>query len=373
MKRLFLIMPLMMIIAMLSSCGGNVPMEDLTISLILGIDLDEQNNLIISESSPVFNKESKKNIETYQVKAQSIRESRKYFDSRTTGEVTAAKIQVLLIGKRVLEHEGWFSLLDTVYRNPAFSLNTRVIVVDGPVSDIIFYEPDNKPQLPLFLKELTDKNSDRTRTVMTTLQVLHRQMYEKGMTPAITEMKKEKFVELVGVSLLDKKGKYVDTLPIKNSSLLLVLQDQKKEELTFSLQIPPLDGEGSGEFFNTNEVSIDVRRVQSKIKTTFAQGKFHFHHKIKMDANIVERLFPKDSVNEQELEKMIQKELKARFEMVINKIQENKIDPIGYGIYARAYEYEQYKKVQEDWGKALAEANIDVDLNINIKSMGATK
>jgi Ger(x)C family germination protein len=371
MKRLFLTLPLIILVAFLSSCGGNVPLEDLTISLILGIDLDDENNLIISESSPVFNKESKRNTETYEVKAKSIRESRKYFDVKATGEVTAAKIQILLIGKRVLEHEGWFSLLDTVYRNPTFALNTRVIVVDGPVSDVIYYEPDNKPQLPLYLKEVIDKNSDRTQTVMTTLQVLHRQMYEKGMTPSISEIKKAKDLELVGVSLLNKKGKIVDTLNIQETALLIVLQDQKKKELTYSLEIPALDDEKG--IFNTKEVSLDVRRVHSTVKTKYAQGKFHFHYKINLGVNIVERLFPKDSVKDEELEKMIEKELKSKFEEVIKKVQDHKIDPIGLGIYARAYEYEHYKKVQDDWGRALSGANIDMDLNIEIKSMGATK
>lgn len=50
----FMIIPLLM---MLTSCGYQVPLEDTTIVLILGIDLDEDNNLIFYESSPVFNKE----------------------------------------------------------------------------------------------------------------------------------------------------------------------------------------------------------------------------------------------------------------------------------------------------------------------------
>lgn len=40
------------------------------------------------------------------------------------------------------------------------------------------------------------------------------------------------------------------------------------------------------------------------------------------------------------------------FNEVIKKIQDNKIDPIGLEVYARAYEYDHYKKVQEDWGQS---------------------
>lgn len=372
MKRIGISVIFLFVITILSSCGRNVPLEDLTIALILGIDLDDENNLLISESSPVFNEDAKKNIETYQLEAKSIRDSRRYFDTLATGEVTAAKIQVLLIGKRVLEHDDWFSILDTVYRNPAFSINSRVIVVDGPVDEVIFYESEDKPQLPLHLKEVIDKNVERTRTAIGTLQTLHRQMYEKGMTPSLPEIKKKKDIALVGVTLLEKNGKYIDTLNIQDSSLLLVLKDEMKQELTFSIPMTTLDEEEGG-IFHKNELSINVSRVKTKVKTTYNQDKFHFNYQINMTVNIVERLFPVDLVNKNELKKMLEKELKSRFKDLIKKIQVNKIDPIGLGVYARAYQYEQYKKVEEHWGETLAESDIDVSIDIDITSMGAIK
>ncbi|MCS0789916.1 Ger(x)C family spore germination protein [Cytobacillus firmus] len=368
MKRWLLVIHFFFLAAILSSCG-RIPLEDLAISLILGVDLDEDGNLIISESSPVFNQDAKKKIETYELEAKTIRDSRRIFDALTPGAVTAGKIQVLLIGKRVLEHEDWFYVLDTIYRNPTFSVNSRVIVVDGPVSNVIHYEPEDKPQLPLLLKEVIDKNIERSRTVLATPQTLHRQMYEKGMTPLISELKKGQDVELVGVSLLNQNGKYVDTLSMQESSLLIILKDKQTQELTFSIPLPSLEDEGG--IFNRNELSIDLSRSKTKVKTKYDQDKFQFNYKIHMTVNIVEQLFPSDKVKENELEKMIEHELKSRFEGLIKKIQENKIDPIGLGIYARAYQYDQYKKVEEHWGEALAEANIDVSLDIDIKSMGA--
>src|SRR5690606_698639 len=114
-------------------------------------------------------------------------------------------------------------------------------------------------------------------------------------------------------------------------------------------------------------------QVKSKIKTKYDQGKFHFNYNIDMTVNIAERLFPVDRVKKKELEKMIAKELKSKFEGVIKKIQENKIDPIGLGLYARAYHYEQYKKVKEHWGEALAKSDINVTVKVKIKAMGAVK
>ena len=129
--------------------------------------------------------------------------------------------------------------------------------------------------------------------------------------------------------------------------------------------------EDEGGIFDKNEISINVSPVKTKVKTRDNQDKFHFDYKIHMAVNIVERLFPIDRIKDEELEKMIEKELKSQFESLIKKIQENKIDPIGLGLYARAYQYEQYKKVEDHWTEALAESNINV--SIDIKSMGAIK
>ncbi len=371
MKRVQAAIAFIIVAGTLTGCGRNIPLEDLTIPLILGIDLDERNQLIFSEASPVFNKNAKKNLEVYQLEANSIRGSRKYFDTLATGEVTAAKIQVLLLGKRVLAHDDWYSILDTVYRNPTFSINTKVIVVDGRVSDVMNYEPKDKALLSLHLKDVIDKNIKRTRTVINTLQVLHRDMYEKGITPSITEVKKEKDVQLAGVSLLDQKGKYVDSLGIQEVALLQLLKKEKREELTFTLPIASIRGEGG--IFHKNVLSIDVKHVRTKIKTRYVQDRFRFDYGFRMHVALVERLFSEDSITRGELERMIEKELTARFEDLIKKIQNNRIDPIGLGIYARAYQYQHYKKVEKHWAAALAESDIHVSVDVIINTMGAVK
>lgn len=368
MKRRYVVF-LMILAVVLTGCGRSIPLEDLTITLMLGIDLDDENNLIISETSPVFNKETKKNVETYQVKARSIRGSRKNFDALATGEVTSSKIQVLLIGKRVLNHEGWFPILDTVYRNPTFSANTRIIVVDGPVSDVIFYVPEDKPQLPLHLKEVIDKNVTRSRTVIDTLQMFHRQMYEKGITPSLPVIKKGSNIEYIGVAMLNEKGKYVETLNIQQSSILLILKNEQNQELTFSLPIKAANSEDN--IFHKDEISVDVNRVKSKLKTRYEQEHFHFSYDIHLTLTIIERLFPLDRIQGKKLEQLIENTLTSQFREVINNIQKHQIDPIGLGVHARAHYYDQFKKVEEHWGETLAESTIDLSINVDIRSMGA--
>lgn len=358
---------LIFLIVILSSCGKKAPLEDLTLALILGIDLDDQNNLVFYEVNPVFSVGAKN--ESYEVKAKTIRDSRRIFDALTTGEVTAGKIQVLLVGKRILQQGDWFAILDTVYRNPTFSMNTRVVTVDGPVSEVVTKHPKEKPQMALHLKAVIDKNYDRTRAVKGTVQELHREIHDKAITPFISEVKKGKDLELTGMSLLDDKGKYAQFLSVPESSLLLLLQNKKRHEVT--LTIPVLPKEDENDIFHKNMMSFAANRVKTKIKSGYKQNKFYFDINLKMNINIVERLFPEDKLNNDQLEKRIEKQLKKQIMDLMKKIQKKKIDPIGLGLYARAYQYPYYKKVENTWGNALAEADVNVSVKIDINANGA--
>jgi Ger(x)C family germination protein len=369
MKRWFYAILFIFFIVILSSCGKKAPLEDLTIALILGIDLDDENHLAFYEVDPVFGEGAKN--EAYEVKAKTIRDSRRLFDALTTGEVSAGKIQVLLVGKRVLQHGDWFPILDTVYRNPAFSMSTRVVTVDGPVSEVIFHNPEEKHQISLHLKALIDKNYDRTRAVKGTLQELHREIYEKGITPFISEVKVEKNLELAGMSLLDDKGKYAQFLNVPESSLLLMLQNKKRHEVTLTIPVFPKEDEKN--IFHKNEISFAASRVKTKIKSGYKQNKFQFDIKVKMTINIVERLFPEDKLNNDQVTKMIEKELKKEIVDLMKKIQKKKVDPIGLGLYARAYQYTNYKKVENNWGEAFAESDVNVSVKVDINTNGAVE
>lgn len=175
---------------MMTGCFDQTNVEDVSLTLILGIDLDRNNNLLVYISSPVFNKEAKVKEETTGVKSVTIRNSRDKFDATVMALTSGSKTQVILVGKRLMKQKNWENYLDPFYRDPKNTVTTRVVAVDGPVSDVIFYHPKDKPRLPLYLTKLVDTAYLRNIAVKTTLQKLHEQVADKGITASITEMKK---------------------------------------------------------------------------------------------------------------------------------------------------------------------------------------
>ncbi|KQL46199.1 spore gernimation protein [Brevibacillus choshinensis] len=371
MRRRLIIMLLTILIVFLSGCYDRMDLEDATLTLMIGLDVDDKDNLIVYMSSPVFSKEAKEKSEEFAVKTKTLRQSRSRFDSMVTALTVAGKVQVILLGKRLLQHPDWFSLLDVMFRDAKFTVNASVVAIDGKLSEVFTFHPKDKPRLSLHLTKLIDTAHERNITVKTSVQELHRQMYEKGMTPSLTLMKKEKQMEIKGTALLTEKGTYATMVRLKENVLLELVQRGVKGEM--SLTIPIREKEKKQGLVKPR-LSFFVKKASTKIKPTYDGNRFHFDVKMKINVAISERLFSFDVKNEHKrLEKIISDEMKKEIESLLKKCQKHKVDPVGFGIYARAYQYEAYKQVENDWTKAFSQADIKVSVETIIKGNGIVK
>lgn len=359
-----IILCLVILIMVISGCDAE-PIEDLSVSLIIGLDLDEKDQLLVYMSSPVFNKEAKEKEEVYEVKTYSVRQSREKFDTRVMGLTVGSKSQIFLLGKRLLESKYWFNYFDPFYRDPKNTVSARIVAVDGAVSDLIFAKPIDKPRLPLYLKNLIDTATERNLVTKTNLQDFRRQIMDKGRTPWIPEIKKDKRIQLTGSALLSHAGQYKLSITPDENQLLTILEGKKKKD--YSMLIPV-----SLQSIHTRKpyLSFSIPFMKVKKKVVY-NGQFVFDIDVKLKIAITERLFTIDLEKESaQLEKSISTELEKEFSRLIRKIQKAQIDPLGLGLYARAYTYPEWKKVQDQWGKTLEKAKINIHVNTKIKTIG---
>ncbi|WP_227872409.1 Ger(x)C family spore germination protein [Paenibacillus albus] len=371
MKRTVLL--LVTISLLLTSCKDRLDLENVTLVLMEGIDIDKDNNLLIYMSSPVFSKEAKKKNEETVVKAMSPRDARGYFEAKVSALVSTGKLQNLLVSKKLMQHPYWYKLLDVLFRDAKVRANARIIMVDGDVKDVMFFEPENKRRLPLHIAKLLDTAHERNLVEVTTLFTMQRLLYEKGVTPYLTELRREpKEIRLLGTAMLDNNGKYVTSLSLVENELLQILQDEKYQDLTLTVILP--EKEKPDTIFHMGTMSFYIKKVNRKIKSSYKDGKFQFDFDLGLPIQITERLFDYNVQDEpQKLEKMINEQLTEEFKKLVSKLQKNKVDPIGLGLYARAFQYHNWKKVQNNWPEAFAEAKITVHVHTKIKDYGEIK
>ncbi|MFK7691716.1 Ger(x)C family spore germination protein [Paenibacillus sp. HJGM_3] len=354
-----------------TGCADRISVEDMTLSLLVGIDLDDQDQLVVSVSSPVFSKEAKDREEEMIVRSITLRQSREELDRGVVGRTIGGKTQAILIGKRVLQQQDWFKLLDPYYRDVKNTAQPTIIAVDGTVSDIITFAPPDKPRLPVYLTKLIQTAHLRNITVRTTLQDLHRQMFEKGITPSITELRKDSGLKVMGTALLKEDGRYALSLDPNENKLLAILGHENKGEFPFTVHLP---SRPNVQKFSYDTISFSAPDITTKTKVHYANGKFSFDVRAKMRIVLTERAFPLDVETEvAPFQEELARELENQFQLLIKKIQTARIDPVGFGLYARAQQYKHWKAVQDDWGEALARANVNVHVDVKVLGLGAVK
>lgn len=176
---------------------------------------------------------------------------------------------------------------------------------------------------------------------------------------------------MTGTALLDEEGKYKLSIGEEENRLLRILQQQTKGEFQFTNKAADRP---KGEIFSANAYSFSAEDIGVKTKTNYADNKFKFDVEVKIRVVLTELMFPIDMRNdEKKMAREIEQQFDKKFAKFIAKVQKAKIDPIGLGLHARAFEYEHWKPVQKRWGEELANADVNVKVKVEIAAMGTTK
>ncbi|CAH1225329.1 hypothetical protein PAECIP111891_05792 [Paenibacillus allorhizoplanae] len=359
----------LVVLMIVSGCGKAVYIENQQFVLTEAIDFDENNKLVVYTSTPVFTKEAKDRYKITFARSNTMRKSKGEIDSKSSGNLAYGKSQNVLIGKKLLQQRNSFPYLDVLFRDSRNEINANVIVIDGTVKDVMNTNMSDKGRIATVIKDLVESTYKSRVTVQTSLQQFHQQIKDKGMTPALTEMKPMKN-ELVisGTVLLHKDGTYATSLNHQESSLLNLLQGNAKNSIPLTFQLPP-------EIFHTNKemsyVSFNIKKGKPKIKAKFEGNHLTIDIEMKAQIDLTERLFPLDvDEKKKQLEQAIEIELQKECAALIKKAQKYQLDPFQFGVHVRAFHYKDWKKIEDNWGKALSDAQVNISPKVIIKSIG---
>ncbi|MBJ8097801.1 Ger(x)C family spore germination protein [Bacillus cereus group sp. N11] len=360
----------------LIGCSQRIPLEKVSLILLIGLDRAPNGDIKVGTSIPLFHhKQQQSTIEQW-TQASTVYNGFSKIDTKLTGYMTASKAEIILIGKKLARESNWLQELDSSYRDPYATINAKVVLVDGPVEEIFTINKPDKPSLPSYISSVIESSIQNNQSVSSTIQQLTREQNEEGMTQIVPVIKKTKNeIDTIGIALLDRQGKYLTRIPKKDVKFFNLINKSKNTgRMILHLALPP---KKSNKKTNT---SIFVQNAKRKIDVNFKNGKFVFNLQInanvalieKTNANLIKEHYDnKKNINN--LENAIEKEINKELQNMLDEIQQNKIDPIGLSLYARAFQYKEWKKVKGDWSQALAEAKINVKTYVKIKDTGTIR
>ncbi|BAU28282.1 Ger(x)C family germination protein [Aneurinibacillus soli] len=362
----------------LSGCGDRLSVEETTLSLVYALDIDEKGKLTVYQLNPVFNKEAKNKYEIHSAKVNTNRQARQIFDSMMNGKITTGKVQVIMFSEHLLKKQGVMTLLDSIYRDAKNSGNMCLVVVKGPIAPLINSKFNDKPILPMYIKNVVDVGRDSNQGVFVTAQHFHKIAFDKGITPFITEIKKgPKALTITGSALLNKKGMYELSLDRHESALLLMLQKSEHPPVSFTMHMPPFSFKTPNPLQNkkgTDFTSIDVYKAKRKISITHEHNHFSFIVQLEMNVDLTERTFDMNvTKNKEQLEAILTKQFTKELNGLIKKAQKKQLDPFGFGWQARAYQYSEWKKVEDHWPLEFSKAKVSIIPVVKIKKNGVVE
>ncbi|HHP1053323.1 Ger(x)C family spore germination protein [Bacillus cereus group sp. BfR-BA-01354] len=357
-------------------CNQRIPLEKVSLILLIGLDRTPNGDIKVGTSIPLFHHKQPKSTIEHWTQASTVYTGFSKIDTKLTGFMTASKAEIILIGKKLAQEANWLQELDSSYRDPYATINAKVALVDGPVEEIFTINKPDKPSLPSYISSVIESSIQNNQSVSSTIQQLMREQNEEGMTQIVPVIKKTKNeIDTIGIALLDRQGKYLTHIPKKDVKFFNLINKSKNSgRMILHLALPP---KKSNKKTNT---SIFVQNATRKIDVNFKNGKFVFNFDInanvalveKTNANLIKEHYDnKKNINN--LENAIGKEINKELQNMLDEIQQNKIDPIGLSLYARAFQYKDWKKVKDDWLRALADAKINVNTHVKIKDTGTIR
>ncbi|MGE7935604.1 Ger(x)C family spore germination protein [Bacillus paramycoides] len=360
----------------LIGCSQRIPLEKVSLILLIALDRTSNGDIKVGTSIPLFHHKQQKSTIEHWAQASTIYNGFSKIDTKLTGYMTASKAEIILIGKKLAQEANWMQELDSSYRDPYATINAKVILVDGPAEEIFKINKPSKPSLPSYISSVIESSIQSNQSVSSTIQQLMREKNEEGMTQAVPVIKKTKNeIDTVGIALLDRQGKYLTRIPKKDVKFFnLINKPKNKGRMILHLVLPP---KKSTQKPNT---SILIQNATRKIDVNFQKGKFVFNFDINANVALIEKTNAhlikehydnKKNINN--LENEIQKEINKKLQNMLYVIQKNKIDPIGLSLYARAFQYKEWKKIKGNWLQALAEAKINVKTHVKIKDTGTIR
>lgn len=360
----------------LIGCVQRIPLEQASLILLIGLDKKSNGEMKVGTSIPLFHHEQQKSTVEHWIQASTIYDGFSKIDTKLTGYVTSAKTEVILIGKNFAQGENWIQQLDSSYRNPHATINAKVVLVDGSAEDIFKIHRTDKPSLSSYINSVIESSIQNNQSISSTIQQLMREKNEQGMTQTVPIIKKAgNEIDTVGIAFLDSKGKYLTKVP-KNDVKFFNLISKSKNTGRMILHLV-LSPKISNQKPNT---SVLVQNAKREINVDFQKGEFLFNIDVNMNVSLIEknngnitknRLYSSKHINK--LEHEMQREFNKKLQSILQDMQRNKIDPIGLSLYARAYQYKEWKKAKEDWLRTLSKSKIHVNTHVKIIDTGTIR
>ncbi len=302
----------------------------------------------------------------------SPRETRLKMDRIISKQVTASKVQLLLLGEEIAKHNIEHTF-DVLYRDPKSPLDARVAVVNGRAEDMFNIDQIEDTLVTEFMTNLIKGAENKTEAPRMTVEKTFRFSHDVGQDYALPYIRYNEEIgspEIDGIALFHQTTYTGVTLSPSEGTLLLLMSNKKSKKANIVESL----GERYNEGYLTETVTINVRNANSDMAYSFQDHKLtKAVINLEIRGNIEEypqnHLFKESQVEDIADELSIR--LTKRANAVLAKLQEANCDFLGIGRDLNAYHHDAWHPKQ--WEKEFPELTLEANVKVNIAETGIIK
>ncbi|MDQ0897271.1 MULTISPECIES: Ger(x)C family spore germination protein [unclassified Paenibacillus] len=388
MKRLGRILcTLILFSAVLSGCWDRHELNDLAITVGVGIDKSGKDYLVTAQIVIPSEVAAKKgsgystSITTISATGVSTLEAVRKLTTLSPRKIFASHLRILVIGEE-LAREGISKVMDGLARDHEVRSDFFIIVARDTTAASILkiltpieripankmfktlesseraWAPTISVELDRFISNLATPTKN---SVLTGIRIQGDK--QKGMSESnLSKTTPPSYLEYSGIALF-KKDKLVDWLNEEESKGFNYIMGNVKSTMGH-LNCP------QGE-----TLSIEVNRTNTKVKGQIVNGNPEINISLFVEENISEVQCQIDLLDPNtihELEQITETKLKQIMTSAIKKAKQNKADIFGFGEAIEDVSPKTWLKVKSDWENEFSKLKVNIDTDVHIRGLGTT-
>ncbi|MDG4656358.1 Ger(x)C family spore germination protein [Ectobacillus antri] len=262
----------------------------------------------------------------------------KYMNLETSDRLVTGQLRVAIYGKEYAEKREIVRQVETLKRDAATQTNMYLAISKTTAKDILYQpqEQEHSKNMGTYLYKMIQQNIEDDSVISCTVQEFLRDYYQVGRDPVLPLLEKRKDFVLIDGSALMYRGRLAGHITAAETFYIKALREGYKGFGSIDVKLPTepfkkFYGEKGDEF----PLLVNLQQVKVKPKLKLVQQNDPiFDVDVKMTANIAALSQPID-LGKPGVYKVFEKELGKKMEQhflkEIEKMQNMKVDPIGFG------------------------------------------
>lgn len=368
MRKMMKIYISLLITISLTSCWDQRIYEKVGFVLNIGIEKADNDKMLVTLTNPVVGIETQGEVEMITTSANSLREARENSKLISPKNLESGKIQHILVSCDIAEG-GIHNLLELFQRDPINPALAIIVVVDGSPSELIEKSLTfgDKPRSAYYISQLLENNIINGYIPETRIYNFDIAHFAPGLDPITPMIKLEpNGIKIIGAALFSG-DKMVGRIDTKMTPLLLAAMDRLGRSIYFISNY--FDKDLDIEF----NAAVSLRSVKRKLETEVREDNLLVNMKLSFDLTLDEYRWNgiDEEVNQKALEEAIARSIESDYVQLFNYMQEIGSDPVGIGDMMRAKHNDTWRSIE--WQDAYKNAEINIDVKVDIKQLGAIR